>query len=73
MVNLNVYVVDQFNIGKVFIFGDKFYILVKVDNFFYIDFVDYSISKNQVSKKSCFSVQEKLFILLEYQGIGKKY
>lgn len=73
MANLNEYVADQSNIGKVFTSGDKSYTLAKADNFSYTDPVDHSISKNQVSKKRGFSVQEKLPILSEYQGTGKKY
>lgn len=51
MANLNAYVADQSNIGKVFTSGDKSYTLAKADNFSYTDPVDHSISKNQVSKK----------------------
>lgn len=72
MANLNAYVADQSNIGKVFTSGDKSYTLAKADNFSYTDPVDHSISKNQVSKKRGFSVQEILPILSEYQGTGKK-
>lgn len=74
MANLNAYVADQSNIGKVFTSGDKSYTLAKADNFSYTDPVDHSISKNQVRKKRGFSVQEKLPILSEYQlGHRKKY
>lgn len=47
MANLNAYVADQSNIGKVFTSGDKSYTLAKADNFSYTDPVDHSISKNQ--------------------------
>lgn len=60
MANLNAYVADQSNIGKVFTSGDKSYTLAKADNFSYTDPVDHSVSKNQVRKKERFQCTGKI-------------
>lgn len=73
MANLNAYVADQSNIGKVFTSGDKSYTLAKADNFSYTDPVDHSISKNQVSKKRWrFQCTGKIAHIIRVPGHRKK-
>lgn len=72
MANLNAYVADQSNIGKVFTSGDKSYTLAKADNFSYTDPVDHSISKNQVSKKRNFQCTGKIAHFIRVPGHRKK-